>query len=154
MKCVWMVAFMTCCFSVLSAANHSLSLERRFLWRPGLIFHLRLQPVGGQRAHSGESLQRWTVSLLNEKSLLGVSSVIPILTGKTKKMLVVLAVEKQAGANTHRIPGNVYDVHAVRRIFNPTSVHREEYQSHNQKKQKTSLRAVVDHNLSENVRKN
>lgn len=102
MKSVWMVVFWTYCFSVLSGANHSLSLERCFLWRPGLIFYLWLQPVGGQRACSGESLQWCTVSLLYEKSFPGVSSQIPILTGKTKKMLVVCALEKQARANTHR----------------------------------------------------
>lgn len=67
LKFVWIVVFMTCCFSVFSAANHSLSLECCFLWRPGLIFHLRLQPVGGQRTCKCEFLERCTVSLLNGK---------------------------------------------------------------------------------------
>lgn len=45
-------------FFFLVAANHSLSPERRFLRCPWLIFHLRLQPVSGQRACSCESSQR------------------------------------------------------------------------------------------------
>lgn len=40
---------------LLLATNHSLSVECRLLWCPGLIFHIRLQPLCGQRPCFGES---------------------------------------------------------------------------------------------------